>query len=147
MRQRIRLGWLNDFVVNTTINNPPRVHYTTPKTGYTPCTFPYTVSPCLNSSCTSFLANISDICEPRSYNQAKDSIKWQEAMKQELEALEGNKTWEVTELPPGCKAIGSRWVYKVKNRADGGIDHYKARLVARDTTKGRASTTLNLSFP
>lgn len=52
-------------------------------------------------------------------------------MKQELEAQEQNKTWIVTDLPLGSKAIGSRWVYKIKRRAVGGIDRYKARLVAK----------------
>lgn len=52
-------------------------------------------------------------------------------MRQELEALERNGTWEITKLPPGCKAIMSRWVYKIKHKADGGIDRYKARLVAK----------------
>ena len=35
------------------------------------------------------------------------------------------------QLPPGRKAIGSRWVFKVKRKADGSIDRYKARLVAK----------------
>ncbi|KAL0455649.1 UNVERIFIED_CONTAM: Retrovirus-related Pol polyprotein from transposon RE1 [Sesamum latifolium] len=52
-------------------------------------------------------------------------------MRQELDALEQNDTWEVVALPPGKKAIGNKWVYKLKLKADGSIDRYKARLVAK----------------
>src|SRR5882762_10102774 len=39
--------------------------------------------------------------------------------------------WELADLPSGQKAIGSRWVFKVKRNADGSIERYKARLVAK----------------
>ena len=42
-----------------------------------------------------------------------------------------NGTWSIVKLPPGEKAIGSRWVFKVKNNADGSIERYKARIVAK----------------
>ncbi|KAL0320492.1 UNVERIFIED_CONTAM: Retrovirus-related Pol polyprotein from transposon RE2 [Sesamum radiatum] len=42
-----------------------------------------------------------------------------------------NHTWEVVPLPQSKTAIGCRWVYKLKLRADGTIDRYKARLVAK----------------
>jgi hypothetical protein len=34
-------------------------------------------------------------------------------------------------LPPGHKAIGSKWVFKVKRNPDGTVERYKARLVAK----------------
>ena len=39
---------------------------------------------------------------------------YQEAMQKEIQALEHNGTWRVTDLPPGKKALSSRWVYKIK---------------------------------
>lgn len=50
-------------------------------------------------------------------------------MKQEIQVLQTNKTWELTTLPPGKKAIDSKWVYKTKLKSDGSLDKHKARLV------------------
>ncbi|KAL0366874.1 UNVERIFIED_CONTAM: putative mitochondrial protein [Sesamum radiatum] len=52
-------------------------------------------------------------------------------MNKEILALETNNTWEVTMLPPGKRAIGCKWVYKLKLKDDGIIDRYRARLVAK----------------
>nr|GEU61841.1 zinc finger, CCHC-type [Tanacetum cinerariifolium] len=40
-----------------------------------------------------------------------------------------NDTWELTDLPPGCKALRCKWIIKRKMKVDGSIDKYKARLV------------------
>lgn len=50
-------------------------------------------------------------------------------MTKEIEAHEINKTWDLTELPRGKKALGSKWVYRIKYLADGTIECYKARVV------------------
>ena len=52
-------------------------------------------------------------------------------MNKELNALETNKTGDIVPLPKGKKAIGCKWVFKIKQRADGSIERYKARLVAK----------------
>ena len=42
-----------------------------------------------------------------------------------------NQVWEVVSRPQGKKALGSRWIYKVKHAADGSMEKYKARFVAK----------------
>ena len=67
--------------------------------------------------------------EPLDFDEALkscDSSKWMYAMEEELESLKKNKTWDLVPLPQGSRAIGCKWVFKVKD--DG---RYKARLVAK----------------
>ncbi|GFX87752.1 uncharacterized mitochondrial protein AtMg00820 [Trichonephila clavipes] len=52
-------------------------------------------------------------------------------MKEELESLSSNNTWVLVNLPSDRKAIGNRWVFKVKQNADGTAQHFKAQLVAK----------------
>lgn len=56
-------------------------------------------------------------------------------MRHELDALEANGTWQVIPLPTGKRAIGCRWVYKIKYNSDSTIERYKARLVAKGYTQ------------
>lgn len=53
----------------------------------------------------------------------------------ELQALESNDTWTLTTLPLNKHPVGCKWVYRIKYKADGSIDHYKARLVAKEYTQ------------
>jgi hypothetical protein len=52
-------------------------------------------------------------------------------MDEEMATLDANMTWELVPLPERKKAIGCKWVYKVKHNLDGSISRYKARLVAK----------------
>lgn len=56
-------------------------------------------------------------------------------MNEEVKALQKNNTWELVELPRGHKAVGCKWVFTVKHKADGSIENYKARLVAKGFTQ------------
>lgn len=78
-----------------------------------------------------FSLSLSVMTEPRNYEEACKHSCWTDAMKAELAALERNGTWEIVDLPPNVKTIGSKWVYKIKHKADGTIERYKVRLVAK----------------
>lgn len=72
--------------------------------------------------------------EPRSYREATrhpDADKWHKCVVQEMQAHLENGTWELVKLPAGKRAIGSRWVFKIKRKPDGSIERYKGRLVAQ----------------
>ena len=74
---------------------------------------------------------LSDSGEPECYDQAmqvEDSVKWESSMKDEMDSLMSNQTWELAELPPGKKALHNKWVYRIKEEHDGN-KCYKARLV------------------
>uniref|UniRef100_A0A2N9F0V1 Integrase catalytic domain-containing protein n=1 Tax=Fagus sylvatica TaxID=28930 RepID=A0A2N9F0V1_FAGSY len=73
--------------------------------------------------------------EPHTYREASTNPFWQQAMADELDALHKTHTWDMTTLPPGKSAVGCKWVYKIKTRADGSVERYKARLVARGFTQ------------
>ena len=56
---------------------------------------------------------------------------WKEAVNSEIESILQNHTWELVDLPPGCKPLGYKWIFERKLKADGSIDKYKARLVVK----------------
>uniref|UniRef100_A0A2N9ESU1 CCHC-type domain-containing protein n=1 Tax=Fagus sylvatica TaxID=28930 RepID=A0A2N9ESU1_FAGSY len=80
-----------------------------------------------------FYILLTDGGEPESYDEAlqiEDSIKWELAMKDEMNSLMTSQTWELTELPQRKKALHNKWVYRVKEEHDGS-KRYKARLVVK----------------
>ncbi|KAL8107853.1 hypothetical protein AgCh_024310 [Apium graveolens] len=69
--------------------------------------------------------------EPTIYAQACKDHRWVGAMNKELHALHVNNTWTFVDLPAGRKPIGNKWVYKIKLTADGSVERFKARHVAK----------------
>ncbi|BBG92832.1 transposable element gene [Prunus dulcis] len=67
--------------------------------------------------------------------ESSKCTQWSAAMESELESMSKNGVWKLVVLPPGCKPIGCKWVYKTKRNAQGQIDRYKARLVAKGYTQ------------
>ena len=75
--------------------------------------------------------------EPSTYKEALaglDADKWIAAVMEEHQSIQDAGVWEIHDpeaLPKGRKAIGSRWVIKVKYNPDGSVERYKARLVVK----------------
>eukprot|EP00253_Pinus_taeda_P016269 PITA_16269 len=65
------------------------------------------------------------------FEDAIKDKKWIEAMDEEMNAIERNKTWDLVELPKGKEVIGVKWVYKTKCNVEGKIERHKARLVVK----------------
>ena len=86
-----------------------------------------------------FLSHTSTLTEPKSYQEAAKHPLWLEAINKELKALADNHTWDLVELPPGKKAIGNKWVFKIKLKSDGSLKRCKARLVAKGLIKNMVS--------
>ena len=69
--------------------------------------------------------------EPATYIEASSSKEWRKAMKEEIDVLKQNETWDLVPKPKDVKPIYCKWVYKIKSHPDELIERYKARLVAR----------------
>jgi high-affinity K+ transport system ATPase subunit B len=63
------------------------------------------------------------------------SSKWLEAMEDEMKSMSSNDVWDLVEIFKGAKAVGCKWVYKIKRDSKGNIEKYKAQLVAKDYTQ------------
>lgn len=78
------------------------------------------------------------ISEPSSYYEAlksTESKNWKVAMDEEFNSLKKNRTWELVKLPEDRKLVDNRWVFKVKEKPNGEIERFKARLVVRGFTQ------------
>ncbi|GJU59723.1 retrotransposon protein, putative, ty1-copia subclass [Tanacetum coccineum] len=82
--------------------------------------------------------SLGDLNEPTSYKAImldSESDKWIDAMNAEIQSMMDNMVWVLVDLPPGCKTVGSKWLFKKKTDMDGIVHVYKARLVAKGYTQ------------
>ncbi|GJS51629.1 retrotransposon protein, putative, ty1-copia subclass [Tanacetum coccineum] len=82
--------------------------------------------------------SLGGLNEPTSYKAAmldSKSNKWIDAMNAEIKSMMDNMVWVLVDLPPGCKTVGSKWIFKKKTDMDGIVHTYKARLVAKGYTQ------------
>jgi histone deacetylase 1/2 len=52
-------------------------------------------------------------------------------MRSKITTLHANGTWFFVPYKPFMNVVGCRWVYKIKHRAYGTVERYKARVVTR----------------
>ncbi|GKE28710.1 retrotransposon protein, putative, ty1-copia subclass [Tanacetum coccineum] len=82
--------------------------------------------------------SLRDLNEPTSYKVAmldSKSNKWIDAMNAEIQSMMDNIVWVLVDLPPGCKTVGSKWIFKKKTNMDGIVHTNKAHLVAKGYTQ------------
>jgi len=84
-------------------------------------------------------ANIQDAAgDPKTVAEARsrhDWPDWKSAMNREMASLNRALTWTTVPRQPGTNLVGCKWIFRLKRKADGSIDKYKARLVARGFTQ------------
>ncbi|KAK9167078.1 hypothetical protein Scep_002269 [Stephania cephalantha] len=70
----------------------------------------------------------------QSDRKASTGPNWQQAMTEELCALEKINTWDLVDLPTSKTPIGCKWVYKIKTHSDASVERCKVCLVAKGYT-------------
>ena len=71
------------------------------------------------------------VSDPTTYEEAAEAEIWQNATKEEIMAIQRNRTWELTDLPEGKYSIRLKWIFETKYHADGIVQKHKAHLVAK----------------
>lgn len=69
--------------------------------------------------------------EPTCYSSTVKHAVGRDAMADEFNTLLKNGTWTLVSPKPTMNIVGSKWVFQIKQKADGSIERYKARLVAK----------------
>ncbi|GJY12467.1 retrotransposon protein, putative, ty1-copia subclass [Tanacetum coccineum] len=76
---------------------------------------------------------LGDLGEPANYKAVlldPESDEWLNAMNVEMQSLKDNEVWDLVDLPPNSKTVGSKWLFKKKTDMDGAVHTYKAHIRA-----------------
>ncbi|GJT74555.1 zinc finger, CCHC-type containing protein [Tanacetum coccineum] len=57
------------------------------------------------------------------------SVLRPKAINDEMDSIMGNNTWVLVDIPPVCKPLGCKWIFKKKMKVDGTVEKFKARLI------------------
>ena len=82
-----------------------------------------------------FIVNLNTQIIPNTVSEALTKREWKDDMREEMSALEKNKTWEIVERPKGKNIVDCKWIFTLKYKADGSLKRHKARLVAKGYTQ------------
>ena len=106
----------------------------------------YTSTQRLSEPLKAFAHKLSTEYTPSIIEKAFKDPQWTKAIVEKMTALQKNRTWMLVPLPEGKRKVGCKWVFSIKHKADGSVERYKARLVAKDTLRHMESITKKL-FP
>ncbi|KAH9142680.1 hypothetical protein AeRB84_013262 [Aphanomyces euteiches] len=62
---------------------------------------------------------------------SKEWEHWKAAIEMELASIKSNGTWKYVKPPQDRKTLKTTWVFRVKEKCDGSIERFKARLVVK----------------
>jgi hypothetical protein len=86
--------------------------------------------------------------EPQKVFEALEDPDWVEAMHEELNNFKRNKVWSLVEKPKDCRnVIGTKWVFKNKQDANGIIVRTRLTWLLKDTHKLKALTMGRPTLP
>jgi hypothetical protein len=60
---------------------------------------------------------LTDSGEPKCYEEAMqvdNKKKWEQGMKEEMDSLANNQTWDLVQFLARKRALKNKWVYKLK---------------------------------
>lgn len=130
-RKKVAPVTLQNFVTNTVLSKPIEDDTSRyPIANYVDCDR-------FSAIHQAYLAVITTGVEPKTFSQAMKDELWWNAMRDKIGALDLNKTWTIEDLPRGKKAIGCKWVYKLKCRSDGTLERHKKDLWLLAISKSR----------
>lgn len=69
--------------------------------------------------------------EPKTISEALKDPRWADSMETEIKDQHALQTWHLVPATPDMNIIGCKWVHRLKLNADGTIDKFKSRLVAK----------------
>ena len=76
------------------------------------------------------LCLISQVEQKNADEACKDDY-WKQAMKEELDQIENNETWELVPRSIDKNVIGTKWVFRNKMNEQGKVVRNNARLVCK----------------
>ena len=60
--------------------------------------------------------------EPYSFQEAMQEPTWVDPMVEEYDSIFRKNAWEIVPRPVDKLVVGSRWIYKVNQAVDGGVE-------------------------
>lgn len=64
-----------------------------------------------------------------------NSLKWVDAMKDEMKSMTNKDVWGLIKLSEGKKPIGYKWIYKTKRDSYINIERFKACIIVKGFTQ------------
>ena len=98
--------------------------------GATKGTFRESKNPNRYSRYTTHITKLIE-AKPSTFEEVVKHQEWKDAMYEEYQSIMKNGVWEIVPRPKCKSVVTSKWLYKIKHPANGSINKYKARFVAR----------------